>query len=130
MLVAVCTTLEKSAAFRQSFLQTRCPFSGKSSMCMMCWKYRIILLIVIKNPWVILLTSGLLFDIATALHLVLYRHLAVNIATAIRRWRHLRENSRRKTPALKSGSKNRKCGGIKQRTNAKSERFKGCGLAI
>ena len=69
-----------------------CPLSGKSSMCMMCLKYRIILLIVIKNPWVNLHTSGLLFDIATALHLVLYRHLAVNVATAMRRWRHLREN--------------------------------------
>ena len=57
--------------------------SGKSSMCMMCLKYRIILLIVIKNPWVILLTSGLLFDIATALDLVPYRHLAINIATAV-----------------------------------------------
>ena len=40
-------------------------------------------LIVIKNPWVILLTSGLLFDITTALHLVLYRHLAANVATAV-----------------------------------------------
>ena len=30
---------------------------GKSSMCMMCLKYRIILLIVIKNAWVILLTA-------------------------------------------------------------------------
>ena len=29
-------------------------------MCMMCLKYRIILLIVIKNPWVILLTYVLL----------------------------------------------------------------------
>ena len=58
-----------------------CPLSGKSSMCMMCLKYRIILLIVIKNPWVILLTSGLLFDIATAL--VPYRHLAVTVATAV-----------------------------------------------
>ena len=29
--------------------------SGKSSMCMMCLKYRIILLIDIKNPWAILL---------------------------------------------------------------------------
>ena len=29
-----------------------CPLSGKSSMCMMCLKYRIIQLIVIKNPWV------------------------------------------------------------------------------
>ena len=47
-------------------------------------------LIVIKNPWVILLTSGLLFDITTALHLVLYRHLAVNVATTVWRWRHLR----------------------------------------
>ena len=37
-----------------------CPLSGKSSMCMMCLKYRIILLIVIKNPWVILLTYFLL----------------------------------------------------------------------
>ena len=36
-------------------------------------------LIVIKNPWVVLLTSGLLLDIATALHLGLYRHLAVNV---------------------------------------------------
>ena len=27
-----------------------CPLRGKSSMCMMCLKYRIILLIVIKNP--------------------------------------------------------------------------------
>ena len=27
-----------------------CSLSGKSSMCMMCLKYRIILLIVIKNP--------------------------------------------------------------------------------
>ena len=26
-----------------------CPLSGKSSMCMKCLKYRIILLIVIKN---------------------------------------------------------------------------------
>ena len=33
-----------------------------------------------ENPWVILLTSGLLFDITTGLHLVLYRHLAVNVA--------------------------------------------------
>ena len=37
-----------------------CPLSGKSSMCMMRLKYRIILLIVIKNPWVILLTYCLL----------------------------------------------------------------------
>ena len=28
------------------------PVEQKSSMCMMCLKYRIILLIVIKNPWV------------------------------------------------------------------------------
>ena len=34
----------------------RCPLSGKSSMCMMCLKYRTILLIVVKNPWVHLLT--------------------------------------------------------------------------
>ena len=27
-------------------------------------------LIVIKNPWVILLTSGLFFDITTGLHLI------------------------------------------------------------
>ena len=33
---------------------------GKSSMRMMCLKYRIILLIVIKNLWVILLTYFLL----------------------------------------------------------------------
>ena len=33
-----------------------CSLSGKSSMCMMFLKYRIILLIVVKNPWVILLT--------------------------------------------------------------------------
>ena len=46
-------------------------------------------LIVITNPWVILLTSGLLFDITTALHLVLYRHLAVNVACG-------------KTPAFRS----------------------------
>ena len=44
-------------------------------MCMMCLKYRIILLIVIKNPWVILLTSGLLFDIATVLDLIPHRHV-------------------------------------------------------
>ena len=37
-----------------------CPLRGKSSMCMMCFKYRIILLIVIQNPWVILLTYFLL----------------------------------------------------------------------
>ena len=60
-----------------------CPLSRKSSMGMMCLKYRIILLIVIKNPWVILLASGLLFDIATTLHIVPYRHLAVNVATAV-----------------------------------------------
>ena len=59
---------------------------GKSSMYKMCLKYRIMILIVIKLPWVILLTSGLLFDIATALHLVLYRHLAINVATAVQRW--------------------------------------------
>ena len=29
-----------------------CPLSGKSSMCMMCLKYGIILLIVMKNLWV------------------------------------------------------------------------------
>ena len=110
-----------------------CPLSGKSSMCMMCLKYRIILLIVIKNPWVILLTSGLLFDIAPALDLVPYRHLAVNVATAVYRWRHLRDNCR-----IKIGSKNRNCGDAiffffcrkKQRTNAKSERSKCRGLAI
>ena len=34
--------------------------SGKSSMYMMCFKCRIILLIVIKNPWVHLLTYILL----------------------------------------------------------------------
>ena len=38
----------------------RVPVLGESSMCMMCFKYRIILLIVIKNPWVILLTYFLL----------------------------------------------------------------------
>ena len=37
-----------------------CPVRGKSSMCKMCLKYRIILLIVIKNPLVILLTYFLL----------------------------------------------------------------------
>ena len=33
---------------------------GKSSMCMMCLKYRSILLIVTKNPWKYLLTYFLL----------------------------------------------------------------------
>ena len=101
---------------------------------MMCLKYRTILLIVIKNPWVILLTSGLLFDIATALDLVPFRHLAINVATAVERWRHLRDNCR-----IKIASKNRNCRDAKfflifcrkkQWTNAKSERSKGRGLAI
>ena len=78
-------------------------------MCMMCLKYRIILLLVIKTPWVILLTSGQLFDIATCLHLVSYRHLAVTVATA-------------KFVLIFFCKK-------KQRTNAKSERSKGSGLA-
>ena len=52
-------------------------------MCTMCLKYRIILLIIIKNPWVILLSSGLLFDIATAVDLVPYRHLAFIVATDV-----------------------------------------------
>ena len=60
-------------------------------------------LIVINNPGVILLTSGLLFDITTVLHLVLYRHLAVNVATAIGRWRHLRKNSRIQIENIASG---------------------------
>ena len=82
-----------------------CPLSGKSSMCMMCLKYRIILLIVIKNPWVqfthIFLLRGAApypagaltaplrppaglfatfggFDIPTALYLP-FRHLAINL---------------------------------------------------
>ena len=33
-----------------------CPLREKSSMCMMCLKYRIIQLFVIKNPWKYLLT--------------------------------------------------------------------------
>ena len=33
-----------------------CPLRGKSLMCMMCLKYRIILLIVIETPWKYLLT--------------------------------------------------------------------------
>ena len=44
----------------QLYILGGCPLSGKSSMCMMCLKYRILLLIVIKNPWVILLTYFLL----------------------------------------------------------------------
>ena len=50
---------------------------------------KLVVRIVIKNPWVILLTSGMLFDIGTALHLVSYRHLA------IRRWRHPRKLPRK-----------------------------------
>ena len=49
-----------NAIARVSYLLGGCPLSGKSSMCMMCLKYRIILLIVIKNLWVILLTYFLL----------------------------------------------------------------------
>ena len=45
---------------RVSMLLGRCPLSRTSSMCMMYLKYRIILLIVINNPWVHLLTYFLL----------------------------------------------------------------------
>ena len=73
-----------------------CPLRGKSSMCMMCLKYRIILLIVIKNLWVILshiscsgapprTSLGRLQRPSdpstfphTALHLP-FRHLAINL---------------------------------------------------
>ena len=65
-----------------------CPLRGKSSMCMMCLNYRIILLIVIKNPWFILLAYFWLGRIQrpsdpstfphSALHLP-FRHLAINL---------------------------------------------------
>ena len=54
-------------------------------MCMMCLKYRMILLIVIKTPWVILLTSGLFL-----------------------RWRHLYDNCR-----IKIACKHRNCGDMR-----------------
>ena len=48
--------------------------------------------------------AGLHFDIATALHLP-FRHLAINVATAVERWRHLYKNG-----SVKIASKNRICG--------------------
>ena len=47
--------------------------------------------------------TGQPFDVATALHLP-FRHLAINVATAVQRWRHLRENC-----SVKIASKNRTC---------------------
>ena len=49
------------------------------------------------------LPAGLLFDIATALPPG-FRHLAMNVATAVERWRHMRENC-----SVKIVSKNRIC---------------------
>ena len=63
----------------------RVPVEGESSMCMMCLKYRIILLIVIKNPWVILLTYFLLRVTLISDHSLAalpFRHPAINAKTA------------------------------------------------
>ena len=89
-----------------------CSLSGKSSMCMMCLKYRIILLIVIKNPLVILLTYFLHRAPArtllgrlqrpsdpstfpySALHLP-FRHLAINLICRIALATYMRKVQRK-----------------------------------
>ena len=96
-----------------------CPLGGKSSMCMITLKYRIILLIVIKYPWVILLAYFLLrgtapypagvltvppkpFDIPTfGSASIPFRHLAINlicrsaVATSILLTRKLQRKHRK-----------------------------------
>ena len=145
-IVVICRSLAYIKINNRSLssLLGGCPLSGKSSMCMMCLKYRIILLF-----FFILLTCFLLRGAAprpagavaaphrqtswSARHshiqnlTLIYDHiLAVSPSSdqsAVERWRHL---------TRKLHSKHRICGKIphyllflvvkKQRTNAKSGR--------
>ena len=48
---AFCNVLSAPSFFLTNLSFRRVPFEGDSSMCLMCLKYRNLLLIVIKNPW-------------------------------------------------------------------------------